>query len=338
MDYSLGELASKLNLLLNGDPETRISGIASIENARAGDISFLSNPKLESKLDDCMASAIVLSEKSANSFSGSCLICPDPYVAFAKLAQLFDTTPAVAKGIDASASIAGNAVLGKDVCLAANVVIERGVVLEDGVKIGAGSFIGQGSRIGKDSIIYPNVTLYHNCSLGQNCTVHSSTVIGADGFGYANHQGEWIKIPQLGGVQIGDKVEIGAGVTIDRGALDNTVIESNVIIDDQVHIAHNCTIGSGTALAGATAIAGSTKIGRYNIIGGRTTINGHIETCDQVTITGNSMVVRSIKEPGTYSSGVPASKNRDWRRNILRVGQLDEMYKRINALEKKNTN
>jgi UDP-3-O-[3-hydroxymyristoyl] glucosamine N-acyltransferase len=178
------------------------------------------------------------------------------------------------------------------------------------------------------------VTIYHNVVVGERCLIQSGTVIGSDGFGYANERGEWIKIPQLGSVRIGNRVEIGACTTIDRGALDDTVIEDNVILDNQMQIAHNVHIGYGTAMAGGTIVAGSTKIGKYCIIGGASVLNGHIEIADGVTITGMGMVMRSIDEKGMYSSGIPLQTNKEWRKTAARVHRIDEMNKRLKAVEK----
>jgi UDP-3-O-[3-hydroxymyristoyl] glucosamine N-acyltransferase len=177
------------------------------------------------------------------------------------------------------------------------------------------------------------VTFYHGVQLGKNCLVHSGAVIGADGFGFANERGRWLKIPQVGSVIIGDDTEIGANTTIDRGALGDTVIGKNVILDNQVQIAHNVQIGDHTAIAGCTVVAGSTKIGKYCIIGGAVAINGHMEICDGVQITGMSMIIKSITEKGIYSSGTPASSNLEWRKNSVRFRQLDQMYQKIRQLE-----
>ncbi len=333
MTFSLGQIAEQLGLTLVGDAEQVISKIAPFEKAGEQEISFITNAKYLSQLENCKASALILTKQHA-SYSGNVLLSEDPYASYAKLAQLFDTTPACAAGIHPSAVIDDSAELGEGVSVAANAVIESGTKLGDGVQIGAGCFIGKNARIGCYTKLWPNSSIYHSVELGERCLIQANTVIGSDGFGYANQQGQWLKIPQLGTVVIGDSVEIGASVSIDRGALDNTVIASNVIIDNQVHIAHNVTIGSGTAIAGTTGIAGSTNIGRYCIIGGGVAINGHIDICDQVTITGYSMVTKSITEPGTYSSGMPIQANRQWRKSMARLSQLDEMHKRIVCLER----
>ncbi|PLN16870.1 UDP-3-O-(3-hydroxymyristoyl)glucosamine N-acyltransferase, partial [Klebsiella pneumoniae] len=193
------------------------------------------------------------------------------------------------------------------------------VVLGDNVVIGAGCFVGKNTKIGAGSRLWANVTVYHEIEIGENCLIQSSTVIGADGFGYANDRGNWVKIPQLGRVIIGDRVEIGACTTIDRGALDDTVIGNGVIIDNQCQIAHNVVIGDNTAVAGGVIMAGSLKIGRYCMIGGASVINGHMEICDKVTVTGMGMVMRPISEPGVYSSGIPLQPNKAWRKTAALV-------------------
>ena len=214
------------------------------------------------------------------------------------MAQLLDTTPQPAENIAPSAVIDASASLGSNVSIGANAVIESGVVLGDNVVIGAGCFVGKNTHIGAGSRLWANVTVYHDIRIGQHCLIQSGTVIGADGFGYANDRGNWVKIPQLGSVIIGDRVEIGACTTIDRGALDNTQIGNGVIIDNQCQIAHNVVIGDNTAVAGGVIMAGSLKIGRYCMIGGASVINGHMEICDKVTVTGMGMVMRPITEPG----------------------------------------
>ena len=262
------------------------------------------------------------------------IVVNDPYVAFAKVAQALDITPAPAAAIADSASISGDATIGQNVSIGANAVIESGVVLGDDVIIGAGCFIGKNAQIGSGTKLWANVSIYHEVIIGTACLIQSSTVIGSDGFGYANEKGEWVKIPQVGSVRVGNRVEIGACTTIDRGALDDTVIEDNVILDNQLQIAHNVHIGYGSAIAGGTIVAGSTTIGKYCIIGGGCVINGHIEIVDGVTITGMGMVMRSITEKGMYSSGIPLQPNKDWRKTATRVHRIDEMNKRLKTVEK----
>ncbi|OCG23848.1 UDP-3-O-(3-hydroxymyristoyl)glucosamine N-acyltransferase [Gilliamella sp. wkB108] len=333
--FRLGQLAEQLDAKLHGDGNLTITGVASMKSAVFGQITFLSDKKLHNQLSECKASAVVMTEESLKYWEGSALIVKNPYLAYAKLAQCLDTTPVPAKDIAASAVIDLTAQIGKNVAIGANAVIESGVVLADNCIIGAGCFIGKNTVIGASSKLWANVTIYHNCVIGEHCLIQSGTVIGADGFGYANDKGQWVKIPQLGRVIIGNNVEIGASTTIDRGALDDTVIGNGVIIDNQCQIAHNDIIGDHTAVAGGVIMAGSLTIGRHCLIGGASVINGHMEICDQVTVTGMGMVMRPITEPGVYSSGIPLQENKVWRKTASLVLHIDAMNKRLKALEKK---
>lgn len=335
MIVTLGQLATLLGAELHGDASVEVSRVANLETAGSGEISFLSDSKYQSFLAQTAASAVLVKAVDLSVCQTNALVVKDPYVGFARVAQLLDSTPQPALDIHPTAVIAADVQLGQNVAIGPHAVIESGVMLEDGVAVGPGCFIGKNTRLGKGSRLWANVTIYHNVDIGDACLIQSGTVIGADGFGYANERGEWLKIPQVGRVVIGNRVEIGASTTIDRGAIDDTIIADNVIIDNQCQIAHNVEIGYGTAIAGGTVIAGSTKIGKYCIIGGAAVINGHIQVCDQTTITGMSMVMRSISEPGIYSSGVPAQSNKEWRKMAARVLHIDEMHKRLSQLEKR---
>lgn len=335
MSVTLGQLATLLGAELHGDASIEVSRVANLETAGSGEISFLSDSKYQSFLAQTAASAVLVKAADLSVCQTNALVVKDPYVGFARVAQLLDSTPQPAVDIHPTAVIAADVQLGQSVAIGPHAVIESGVLLGDGVAIGPGCFVGKNSRLGKGSRLWANVTIYHNVEIGDACLIQSGTVIGADGFGYANERGEWIKIPQVGKVILGNRVEIGASTTIDRGAIDDTIIADNVIIDNQCQIAHNVEIGYGTAIAGGTVIAGSTKIGKYCIIGGAAVINGHIQVCDQATITGMAMVMRSITEPGIYSSGVPAQSNKEWRKMAARVLHIDEMHKRLNQLEKR---
>ncbi len=334
MALTLGQIAEKLKAELVGDASIEIHKVANLASAQEGEISFLTDPKYKDALLTTKASAVIVRKSELEHCKVAALVMPDPYVGFALVAQLLDTTPAPAKvGIHSSAVVADDAVIGKDVAIGANVVIESGAVIGDGAVIGAGCFIGRNAKIGARTKLWANCSVYHEVQIGDDCLLQASTVIGSDGFGYANDKGKWIKIPQLGTVIIGNRVEIGANTCIDRGAVDNTVIEDNVIIDNLCQIAHNVHIGTGTAMAGAAVVAGSTNIGRYCIIGGRSVFNGHIDICDGVTITGATSVMRSIKKPGIYSSGVPDMPNSKWRKVMACLPLLDEIYKNArNAL------
>lgn len=333
--YSLAYLAEHLGARLIGNPACNINSIATLEHAVAGQISFLSNSKYRKFLSQTSAGAVLIKADDTSFVAPevNALVVVDPYVAFARVAQLLDNTPESATGIHPTAVIDATAVLGTDVAIGANAVISAGVILGDGVQIGAGCVVGKGSIIGKGSLLWANVTLYHKVQLGQRCIVHSGAVLGSDGFGFANDRGNWLKIPQTGTLIVGDDTEIGANTTIDRGAIEDTRIGNNVIIDNLCQIAHNVQIGDHCALAGATIIAGSTKIGRYCIFGGGAVVNGHIEICDGAQITGMSMVMKPITEKGVYSSGIPAVSNAEWRKNTAKLRQIDQLYQRVKQLE-----
>ncbi|QTF09575.1 UDP-3-O-(3-hydroxymyristoyl)glucosamine N-acyltransferase [Brenneria izadpanahii] len=331
----LDALAQQLDAQLHGDGSLAITGIASMHSAKSGQITFLSDSRYREQLTETKASAVVLTEADLPYCQVAALVVKNPYLTYARMAQLMDTTPAPAADIAPSAVIAADATIGRDVAIGANAVIESGARLGDNVCIGPGCFIGKNARIGAGSKLWANVTIYHNVEMGEHCLIQSGAVIGSDGFGYANDRGNWVKIPQLGSVKIGDRVEIGASTTIDRGALDDTIIGNGVIIDNQCQIAHNVVIGDNTAVAGGVIMAGSLKIGRYCMIGGASVINGHMEICDKVTVTGMGMVMRPITEPGVYSSGIPLQPNKVWRKTAALVMNIDDISKRLKAVERK---
>ncbi|WP_192458098.1 UDP-3-O-(3-hydroxymyristoyl)glucosamine N-acyltransferase [Musicola keenii] len=335
LSIRLDALAQQLDAQLHGDGDIVITGVASMRSAQAGQITFLSDTRYREQLASTNASAVVLTEADVPFCNVAALVVKNPYLTYARMAQLMDTTPTPAQDISPSAVIAPDARLGDGVSVGANAVIESGAILGEGAVIGAGCFIGKQARIGAGTRLWANVTVYHNVVLGEKCLIQSGAVIGSDGFGYANDRGNWVKIPQLGTVIIGDRVEIGANTTIDRGALDDTIIGNGVIIDNQCQIAHNVVIGDNTAVAGGVIMAGSLKIGRYCMIGGASVINGHMEICDKVTVTGMGMVMRPITEPGVYSSGIPLQPNKVWRKTAALVMNIDDMSKRLKALERK---
>ena len=338
---SLKDIASAIGAQLHlaeGDSEnTLIHSISTLAKAGDGQISFLANSKYRSQLSSTSAQAVIVVADEQAHCQRTTLVMTNPYVGFAKVAQLLDTTPAAAHDISDKAVVADDVVLGHNVKIGPNAVIERGVQLGDNVQIGAGCFVGQNSVIGANTKLWANVTIYHRVVIGKDCLFQANTVIGSDGFGYANENGRWIKIPQLGRVLIGDRVEIGASTTIDRGALDDTILHDGVIIDNQCQIAHNVVIGENTAMAACSVIAGSTTIGRNCSIAGLVGINGHIDVCDGVFFTGMSMVTKNITTPGVYSSGIPAAPNRDWRKNMVALKNIDNLNQRIKTLEKLQT-
>ncbi|WMY95489.1 MAG: UDP-3-O-(3-hydroxymyristoyl)glucosamine N-acyltransferase [Arsenophonus sp.] len=334
----LADLAQQLDAQLYGDGDIIITGIASIHFAKKGEITFLSNSRYLKKLKKCQAAAVVLKKDYLSSAKIAALVVEDPYLAYARLAQYLDNTPKPAYNIHPSSVVAQNVIFGKNVAIGANTVIESGVILGNHVIIGANCFIGKNVNIGNFTSLWANVSVYHNVQIGEKCLIQSSAVIGSDGFGYAHEDVKWIKIPQLGGVVIGNNVEIGASTTIDRGALDDTIIGNGVIIDNQCQIAHNVIIGDHTAIAGGVIMAGSLKVGKCCMIGGGSVINGHIEICDKVTITGMGMVIRPINKPGIYSSGIPLQPNNIWRKTAVLIMNIHSIVKRFKILERRILN
>lgn len=331
---TLAELAKQIGAELRGQGDITVSSIGTLLDATVGQITFLSNPKYRSQLSETNASAVIINEDDAQWCKTNALIMKNSYLGYALAARLLDETPDSASDICSSAKIASTAKLGNNVRVAANAVIEDGAVIGDDVQIGPGSFVGKNAKIGSGCKFWANVTVYHECILGKNCLLQSGSVIGSDGFGYANDAGNWIKIPQVGKAILGDNVEIGANSCIDRGALGDTILGNGVIIDNLVQIAHNVEIGDNTAMAACAVVAGSTVIGKYCVIAGQVGINGHISITDKVTFTGFAMVTKSITESGVYSSGVPATTNREWRKNMVGLRNIDSLSKRVKALEK----
>jgi UDP-3-O-[3-hydroxymyristoyl] glucosamine N-acyltransferase len=332
--FTLAQIAERFALELRGDGAARIDAVATLARAEASQIAFLANPKYRSELAGCSAGAVVLRADDAAAFAGPALIAKDPYVTFAKIAALFERQPAARPGVHPSAVVSPGAEV------AAGASIGPFCVIEARARIGEGAVIGPHCHVGEDCVVdaqtrlVARVTLVTRVRLGKRVLVHPGAVIGADGFGLAFEKDHWIKVPQLGGVVIGDDCEIGANTTIDRGALDDTTLEEDVRLDNQIQIAHNVRIGAHTAMAGCSAVAGSATIGRYCLIGGGAGILGHLTVADKVTITSMSLVTHSIHEPGEYSSGTPIHDNRAWRRNAARFKHLDELARRIQALEK----
>lgn len=335
MQYTLGQLADKLGVRLDGDADHRVVRIATLANAGPDSITFLSDSRYRKYLDGSQAGAVILRESDREYCSVNALISDNPYLTYAKLTELFAPQQSADEAmIHETAVIHPDAKVGEGVRLGPHSVVGCGAVIGDGVSVGAGSVIGNGVSIGKHSVIYPNVTVYHDCRIGERAVLHSGAVIGSDGFGFANDKGRWIKIHQLGRVIIGDDVEVGANTSIDRGAIEDTVIGDGVKLDNQIQVAHNVTIGENTAMAGCVGVAGSAEIGANCAIGGGVGILGHLKIADGVTVTAMSLVPNSIKQSGVYSSGTPLESKSQWQKNYIRFKQLDEMARRLKKLEK----
>lgn len=340
MSTRLGDLVKSLGGELIGDPDVVITGIAPLEAAGDAHITFLSNTKLRSQAAATRAAALILAPSEVDairpSFHGAFVLTDNPYAYYAHAAQYFvaQVAESILPGIHPTAVVDGSAQIAASASIGPYVVVEAGAHVEDRCVIGAGSFIGKNARIGEQTLFHPNVTFLSDCHIGARGIVHSGAVIGGDGFGFANQRGQWIKIPQTGGVRIGDDVEIGAGTTIDRGALEHTLIENGVKLDNQIQIAHNCIIGENTAMAGCVGVAGSAKIGRHCTFGGAAMVLGHLTIADNVHVSSGSLVSRSIHEAGQYTGFYPLAKNSDWEKTAAVVRQLDGLRDRVRELEK----
>ena len=332
--YSLAEIADITGADLIGDPRSVISGLATIQTASQGQITFLDNPAYCKYLPKTQASAVILSKDFFKKCPTNALITQNPYYAYAKLTALFKINLKAAVGIHSSAKIAEDAKIESDVAIGPNVVVASKVSIGAGVVIEANTYIGEHTSIGVGTHLLPNITVYHHCQVGKHCKIHSGAVIGSDGFGLAKEKGKWYPIEQLGRVVIGDDVLIGACTSIDRGALSDTVICRGVKIDNQVQIGHNVIVDEHTVIAGCSAIAGSTRVGKHCIIGGDVSISGHLEIADDVTITGGSRVPSHIRKSGIYSSGMPLQSNRAWHKTFVRLSRLDQLAKTVRRMEK----
>jgi len=332
---TLGQLAEALGATLKGPEALQITGLATLQEAGPGQLSFLANPQYRKYLDNCQAGAVLLKAADAESFAGNALIVADPYQAYARISHLFDPKPKAVAGVHPSAVVAGDAQVDASASIGPFAVIESGARIEANVCIGAHCFIGARCVVGEGGWLAPRVTLYHDVTIGKRVVIQSGAVIGGEGFGFANEKGIWRKIAQIGGVTIGDDVEIGVNTAVDRGALSDTRIGDGVKLDNQIQIAHNVQIGDHTAMAACVGISGSTRIGKHCMLAGGVGLVGHIDVCDNVFISGMTMVTRSITEPGSYSSGTAMQPLADWRKSAARIRQLDDMAKRLQQLEKR---
>jgi len=332
--WTLAEIAQHIDGVIVGDGSCEISNVSTLQAANEQQISFLANTKYKKYLSATHAAAVLVNKEMVELVPNNAIVVDDPYIAYAKVAALLNPPKQQTIGIALTASIESGVTIPETASIGPQVVIEAGVVLGEGVIIGAGSVLQHRVIVGKNTRIAPNVTLCHDVEIGDDVILHPGVVIGADGFGIANDKGKWIKIPQLGRVKIGNDVEIGANTTVDRGALEDTVIGHGVKLDNQIQVGHNVIIGDNTVIAGCVGIAGSTIIGKNCIIGGGVGIGGHIEIADGVTITGMTMVTKSLTtKSGAYSSGIPAEPTAHWHKNVVRYRQMDKLAARVKKLE-----
>ena len=329
-------LAGLSGAAVNGDGETLIRAVAPLESADNGTIAFLANPKYRSHLATTRASAVIVSPRDAEATALPKLVSENPYATYARVATLFHPVPAVTPGVHATAVIAPSAAIAPSAFIAPYVSIGERSTVGERARIHAGCVVGDDCMIADDVTLYPRVVAYANTSIGPRTIVHSGVVLGADGFGMAEQDAHWLKVPQVGGLQIGADVEIGANTTIDRGAIGNTVIEDDVKLDNQIQIGHNCHIGRHTAIAGCAGIAGSTRVGKNCKIGGAAMLTGHIDIADGTTISGATGVFDSIRQPGVYTAAFPALTHLEWRHVAAIVRRLRQWTDRLRALEREN--
>ena len=331
--FKLGDIVRQFGGELIGDAGVHIHRVATLESAQPTDITFLAHSRYLAQLRQTRAGAVILGPETREAIGGSRIVCSNPYAYFAKVSALFNPPVTMKPGRHKSAVVDRTARIAKSACVAACAVIGKGVKVGNRAIIGPGCYVGDGATIGASARLHANVTVYRECKIGARCIVHSGVVIGADGFGIARDEDVWRKIPQIGRVLIGDDVEIGANTTIDRGALDDTVIEDGVKLDNQIQIAHNVRIGAHTAIAGCVGIAGSAKIGKHCVIGGAAMIVGHLTVADYVTISAGTFIMKSLKQPGTYTGVYPFSSHPSWLKNAAHLRQLDDLVKRVRELE-----
>ncbi|MDD5058390.1 MAG: UDP-3-O-(3-hydroxymyristoyl)glucosamine N-acyltransferase [Sideroxydans sp.] len=331
--YQLAEIVARFGGRVEGDGATRVSQIATLDCANAGQIAFLTNAKYRKQLEATRASAVILSEADADATQMPRIVAANPYSYFARLSAFLNPLREYAPGIHPSAVIGQGAQVSPQAHIGAHVWIGEGASVGAGTVVMVGCSIGENASIGENTRLYPRVVVYHDCVVGNHVIAHSGAVIGADGFGIAMDEGRWLKIPQIGRVVIGDHVEIGANTTIDRGALNDTIIEEGVKLDNQIQIAHNVRVGAHTAMAGCVGVAGSASIGRYCRIGGGAIILGHLQVAENVEVSSGTVVTKSIREAGTYTGTFPFGENREWRKNAAQLRHLDEMADRIKKLE-----
>lgn len=333
-EITLRELAELTGGQLHGDADCRIAGIGSLEDAGAGDLSFLGSSKFRKHLEHTRASVVILKDKDLQRCPVNALVHDNPYLAYALAATYLSRKPAPIPGVHPGSVVSERAEVASSARIEAHCSIGAHSRIGDDVLIGPGCVIGENCSVGAGSRLVANVFLGDGTVLGERCLIQPSAVIGADGFGMANDQGRWVKVPQLGKVVLGNDVEIGACTTVDRGAIKDTIIEDGVKLDNQIQIAHNVHVGQHTAMASGVGISGSTRIGAYCTIAGAAGMAGHLELVDHTHISGLTAVTRSIREPGVYTSTVPAMPHEQWRKNFVRLKQLDDMARRIKALEK----
>ena len=334
MRLTLGELAVRFGCTLKGDPDRTVTRVGTIEAADEESLTFLAQPRLRKFLARTRAAAVVVHPRFADECPVPALLSNNPYATYARMATVLHPPMQHVPGVHPTACVDATAVIDASAWIGPRVVIEAGVRIGARVSVGPGSVILRDTRVGDDTRLSANVTLCHGVSVGERCLLHPGAVIGADGFGFAQDQGQWVKIPQVGAVRIGNDVEIGAKTTIDRGAIEDTVIGDDVKLDNLIMIGHNVVIGAHTAVAGCVGISGSSRIGERCMLGGQVGVAGQLSICDDVVVLGTSFVSGSIRKPGVYSSALPVDEAARFRKNAARFYQLDELARTVRQLRR----
>ena len=334
MAISLGKLASRFDCKLVGDADTTIDNVASLHRANSSSLSFLSSPAYRQQLASTAAAAVILRADDAAGSPTASLIHDNPYACFARMAAVIHPEATHESGVHASAYISPAATIAKSAHIAANVVIGDGSNIGANTYVGPGCVIGDNCSIGDNVHFVANVSVVRDVVIGDRCRLHPGVVIGCDGFGNAMTPEGWVKVPQLGGVRIGNDVEIGANSTIDRGALDETIIEDGVRIDNLVHLAHNVRVGAHTAIAAQCGFAGSAVIGKRCMFAGHSGAVGHVSVCDDVILSGKAMITKDITEPGVYAGAFAAEPVDAWNKQVARFRRLEKLNQRVSKIEK----
>jgi len=334
MAATLGQLAAQFGCELVGDPGVVVNRVGTLSGAAPDAVTFLANSLYRAQLAETRAAAVILAPRDRDACPVASLVHPEPYLAYARIASSLHPPASIVAGVHASAVVAASARVAASAQVDAQAVIGGDSSVADDAVIGAGAVLGTNVSVGKGTRIGPRAVLLDGVRIGARGIVHAGAVIGSDGFGFAPDRGTWQKIPQVGGVVIGDDVEIGANTTIDRGAIEDTVIEDGVKLDNLVQIAHNVRLGAHTIMAAMSGVAGSTKIGKRCMIGGGTVMVNSLTICDDVMFTFHSIVTSSVDKPGTYSGHLPAEEAGLWRKNAARFRKLDELADRLIKAER----
>ena len=334
MSATLRELAERFGCELHGDADHVVTRVGTLAGAAADAVTFLANPLYRAQLARTRAGAVILEERDRGGCPVACLVHPQPYLIYARVAAFLHPSPAPTPGVHPSAVVAAGVRVPQSAQIAPYAVVGSGCTLGEGVVLGPGCVLGADVAIGAGTRLGARVTALDGVRIGKRCIVHPGAVLGADGFGFAPSDGKWLKIPQVGSVSVGDDVEIGANTTIDRGTIEDTVIEDGVKLDNLVQIAHNVRVGEHTIMAALCGIAGSVKIGKRCMIGGAVTMVNQTEIHDDVMITFGSVVTQSVTAAGTYSGTLPADAAANWRRSVARFRKLDSLAERLSAAER----